>query len=173
MAEVSIEHQHPILIYRHRRENLKKCSLRGLESNPNFKFLTYPKDSLPNLDHYILLDISAPPLTITDCYKGLFILDATWRYAATMLNQIQPQIKTMIRRSIPSFISTAYPRRQEDCPNPKTGLASVEALYTACAIMGWTTENLLDHYYWKNEFLEMNKVFFKELKTSTIDFNKN
>lgn len=162
----------PILIYRHRRENLKKCSLRGLESNPLFNFFTYPQQELPNLDGYILLDISAPPLTKADADKGLLIIDGTWRYAAVMQNQILPKTQNVIKRSIPSSIITAYPRRQEDCPDPKAGLASVEALFVACAILGWPTENLLDNYHWKDRFLELNNSFFLNLKLSTIDFNK-
>lgn len=170
---IGMQPDFPILIYRHRRENLKKCSLRGLESNPLFNFFTYPQDELPDLDHYILLDITASPLTQVDAHKGLLIIDGTWRYAATMQKQIAPKTRNVIKRSIPSSIITAYPRRQDDCPNPKTGLASVEALFVACAILGWPTETLLDNYHWKDRFFELNNSFFSELELSTIDFKRN
>jgi len=62
----------------------------------------------------------------------------------------------MEQRSLPSYLRTAYPRRQTGCPNPNTGLASVEALYAAFLILGRPTTTILDHYYWKNTFLSIN-----------------
>ena len=50
----------PTLILRHRRENLKKCSLRGLESRSDMIFLTYPLSNLPNIDQYCILTLNAP-----------------------------------------------------------------------------------------------------------------
>ncbi|NDD57644.1 MAG: hypothetical protein EBZ47_00105 [Chlamydiae bacterium] len=144
------------LILRHKRENLKKCSLRGLEARADICFFTYPKDLLPDLSNYILLGIDAPLLTREDADKGLFLIDGTWRYASVMqLNIVTPP--SLMVRSLPSDWITAYPRRQNDCPDPKRGLASVEALYAAFAILGKNTEGLLDNYYWKEDFLKKNK----------------
>ena len=53
----------PTVIIRHRLENLKKCSLRGLENRTDFIFLTYPYYTLPDLQSYIVLTLDAPPLT--------------------------------------------------------------------------------------------------------------
>ncbi len=138
----------PTIILRHRKENLEKCSLRGLEGRPDMVFLTYPKDHLPDLASYICLRMDAPPLSKADAHLGLFLIDGTWRYAETMFKQI-PLPHPFICRSLPVETKTAYPRRQED----DRGLASIEALYLAYLIMGRKTEGLLDHYYWKNEFL--------------------
>lgn len=145
----------PTIIWRHRKENLKKCSLRGLEMRSDFKFYSYPGD-LPDLTGYIILDLHAPPLEKNDSDCGLFIIDATWRYAEKMLSNVET--KTLIHRSIPSHYRTAYPRRQEDCPSPERGLASIEAIYIAYHIFGRNTEGLLNHYYWKNKFLEINGI---------------
>lgn len=62
----------------------------------------------------------------------------------------------METRSLPTHFKTAYPRRQEDCPNPEAGLASIEALYITYYILGRSTEILLDNYYWKKEFIGLN-----------------
>lgn len=140
----------PTIILRHRRENLKKCSLRGLESRGDMQFFTYPQDSLPDLSHHLMLDLNAPPLSPADNHLGLFLLDATWRYAEVMARQIT---LPTIRRSIPSHFRTAYPRRQDDCSDPERGLASVEALYIAYSLLGHDTSGLLDHYHWKDQFL--------------------
>ena len=48
------------------------------------------------------------------------------------------------REAFPPAIRTAYPRRQTDCPDPASGLSSVEALYIAHQILGRSTEKLLD-----------------------------
>lgn len=142
----------PTYVLRHRRENLKKCSLRGLESRPDFRFLTYPKDSLPDLSSYLLLALDGPPLTIADKDSGLFILDATWRYAEKMRKFVDSKV-VMQTRSLPKGILTAYPRRQDDCPEPEFGLASIEAIYAAYKILGRDVSGLLDNYYWKEDFL--------------------
>lgn len=148
----------PTLILRHRRENLKKCSLRGLENRNDCQFFTYPRDQLPDMNKYILLSLEAPLLTRADAHRGLFLLDATWRYAEKMLEQVGAQAG-LVHRSIPKNIRTAYPRRQNDCIDPERGLASVEALFIAYIILGRDTTGLLDEYYWKDLFLEKNKHF--------------
>lgn len=139
------------IIWRHRRENLKKCSLRGLERREELSFYTYPNEPLPSLDGFLLLTIDAPPLTRADSHFGLLLLDGTWRYAERMERQLPP----CERRSLPPISQTAYPRRQEECPDPSRGLASVEALYLAYSILGWDVEGLLDHYHWREEFLSL------------------
>ncbi len=142
----------PTLILRHKRENLKKCSLRGLEGRPDCIFLTYPLAKLPNLDQYCILTLDAPQLSPEDASRGLFLIDGTWRYAQVM-SKIIPINGKHIYRSLPPHLQTAYPRRQPDCPDPKRGLASIEALYAAYSILGRSTEGLLDCYHWKKEFL--------------------
>jgi len=147
----------PTLILRHRKENLNKCSLSGLETREDFKFFTYPKDFLPPLDDYILLTLGAPPLSEKDSAFGLFLIDATWRYAGIILNNT-PSLKCL-QRSLPADLRTAYPRQQTGCPDPEVGLASIEALYAAYVILGRNTDGLLDNYYWKKQFLQKNSLF--------------
>lgn len=146
------------IILRHNRENLKKCSLRGLESRKDIDFYTYPKATLPSLSGYIQLAIGAPELSKQDAHKGLFLIDGTWRYAQKMQQAVGPQVG-MELRSLPKTFRTAYPRRQLDCPEPEFGLASVEALYIAYFILGWDTTGLLDFYHWHEEFLCKNIDF--------------
>jgi pre-rRNA-processing protein TSR3 len=147
----------PTLILRHQRENLKKCSLRGLEKRPDFMFLTYPRSDLPELSNYVLLAIDGEPLTSKDACHGLFLLDATWRYADKMRAFVEKTQIPMVKiRSIPSGFRTAYPRCQFDCPDPEAGLASIEALYIAYWATGRDPTRLLDNYHWKEEFLAKN-----------------
>ncbi len=144
-------------ILRHRRENLKKCSLRGLEQREDMLFLTYPRDPIPFIEKGILLSLDAPPLKNEDRFP-LFLIDGTWKYAAIMQRQV-PQKEKWIHRSLPSHFRTAYPRKQTDCADPDRGLASVEALFIAYHILGYNTSGLLDHYYWKDDFLKLNSQY--------------
>ena len=143
------------IILRHRKENLKKCSLRGLESRADCRFLTYPTDPLPDLSYYVILTMDAPLLTKSDHTHGLFLVDATWRYAAKMCENLP----SGNRRSLPR-LRTAYPRYQTACPDPDSGLASIEALYAAYLLTGRDPEGLLDNYHWKDDFLKYNAEFF-------------
>lgn len=147
----------PTLILRHTRENLKKCSLRGLENRSDFIFLTYPSSPLPDLSAYCILTLGAPELSPEDAHRGLFLIDGTWRYAQVMSKTI-PIKGTHIYRSLPAHFRTAYPRKQTDCPDPERGLASIEALYLAYSILGRPIDGLLDRYHWKEDFIKQ-KVF--------------
>ena len=151
----------PTIIIRHVRENMNKCSLRGLEAREDFQFYTYPrcalgKEQLGELQGYILLDVEGEPLSTADKDSGLILLDATWRLAEKMQKNIK-EIQDLPKRSIPGGFKTAYPRRQDDCPDPEAGLASIEALYIAFLVSGKSIEGLFDGYYWKNQFIEKNR----------------
>lgn len=148
----------PTIVLRHRKENLKKCSLRGLETRPDFQFYTYPTAIMPSLQDYIILTINAPPLSQEDAHRGLFILDATWRHAEKMFQSLNG-LNNIVYRSIPEHYRTAYPRRQTDCSDPERGLASIEAIYIAYQILGRDPSELLVNYHWKDLFLQKNGVY--------------
>lgn len=142
-------------IIRHRRENLNKCSLRGLEEKSGLHFYTYPVDPLPDFSGFLLLKVGAPPLTSADAGRNLLLIDGTWRLAQVIEKQISSSLEA---RSLPSHYRTAYPRKQTHCPNPETGLSSVEALYLSHWILGRPYLDLLDGYYWKTQFLGLNEL---------------
>jgi len=148
----------PTIVIRHNRENLKKCSLRGLEGRSDFRFYTYPTELPTSLEGYILLALDAEPLTSADAERGICLLDATWRYAARMSEALQSNglLDGVVYRQLPDSCRTAYPRRQTDCSDPERGLASAEALYMAYLLLGRPTDGLLDHYYWRADFLKKN-----------------
>lgn len=143
----------PTIILRHRRENLNKCSLTGLETRSDLRFFTYPQDPLPDCSSYLLLKVGAPPLTPSDKARGLFLIDGTWHLAEKMEKQLPWPLEA---RSLPPGFITAYPRRQTGCPDAESGLASIEALYIAHWILGRPLEGLLAHYHWKDLFFKIN-----------------
>jgi len=59
----------PTIILRHRKENLKKCSLRGLEDRMHF--VQYPNEAIPDLTGYVVLTPDAPLL---EKAKGLCLI---------------------------------------------------------------------------------------------------
>ena len=144
----------PTLIWRHARENLKKCSLKGLETREDLCFVKYPKPLVFNPNDYLVLEVGAPVLSEKDQGKNLLLLDGTWSYAAKM----RKKLPLMEARSLPSHFVTAYPRKQTGCLEPEKGLATVEALFLAYYLMGKNPEGLLAHYYWKDLFLEKNQL---------------
>lgn len=137
------------VVIRHKKENFKKCSLTPLEDRENILFLTAPDLDFNGTNH-IVLAVDAPVLSQED-QGTLLLLDATWR----LLPQVQACVSgTPIYRSLPKDIVTAYPRKSSDGSDPSNGLASVEALYIAHLMMGHRDDSLLDHYYWKTQFLD-------------------
>lgn len=143
-------------ILRHRKENLRKCSLTGLETREDLRFYTYPTDLLPPLGEVTLLSLEGPTLSPIDSARPLFLVDGTWKYAEKMTKML-PTHTTWIPRTLPSCYRTAYPRSQTSCPEQERGLASIEALFLAYILLGKDPRGLLDHYYWKKQFLDINR----------------
>jgi len=156
----------PTIVIRHRKENLKKCSLSGLEGRSDFLFFRYPLQKSLFCNNYVLLTLDAEEeLSAAEAHYGLLILDATWRYA-TGMEKALPRDASLKKRRLPQRLMTAYPRRQSDCSDPNSGLASIEAIVCAYAILGRNLDGLLDYYYWKDSFLEKNYSFLMNLSLS-------
>lgn len=155
----------PTIILRHRKENLKKCSLKGLETHQHLIFYSYPHRMPENLQGYVMIhlgDHTTKPLSRDDLDKGIFFLDSTWNYEKKMHDRLRKD-HLLVYRSLPSFFSTAYPRQQTGCQDPQRGLATVEALFIAYKILGLSTDGLLDHYHFGKEFLEKNQAAFERI----------
>jgi pre-rRNA-processing protein TSR3 len=154
----------PTIILRHRKENLKKCSLTPLQKRDDLHFFTYPKDveSLQLPAETIVLVMGAEPLPLNDT-APLLLIDGTWKLADVMLRQVRRTYPNQLRlHSLPACV-TAYPRRQTGCDDPNEGLASVEALYLAHFLTGRSTDGLLDHYHWKDPFLSANQELWERI----------
>lgn len=155
----------PTIIWRHKKENLKKCSLSGLESRPDLLFFRYPDPVAMPLDNYLLLSTEGKILGEEDRTKGLFLIDGTWRFASLMEKQLPAD---MPRRSLPFDFTTAYPRRQTACRSPERGLASIEALFIAHFMLNRKTEGLLNNYCCKELFLQKNYHAFEKLAYAKV-----
>ena len=145
----------PVIIIRHPKEKISKCSLEHLRGVPGLTFLNANKNFRFDATGHILLTINAPPLTAADAGYPLILLDSTWR--------LLPQLDSCLtgrplRRSLPKGFRTAYPRKSKIFKDPPESLASVEALYLAKQILGENDPLLLDGYRWKEPFLESLKT---------------
>ena len=135
----------------HPRERRSKCSVEPLRGNSDYLFTTFPNPVPIDLSNYVQLGIGGPVLSADDNDKGLLLLDGTWKRAAQML----PFYSHVPVRSLPP-VRTAYPRKSEIFEDPEDGLATIEALYAALKQLNRPTTGLLDQYYWKSRFLELN-----------------
>ena len=173
----------PNIIIRH-RENKRKCTLTPLVGRPDFIFMKdrlfleehpgktgancpgrdNPADAGPFdvLKDCIFLHIDGPLLTAKDAGRRLLLLDASWRRALKL--SLHPALAGLEKRSLSGFV-TAYPRVSKIYPMPLGGLASIEALYIARLIQGREDMTLLDGYYWKDKFLELNREMIAAIRS--------
>ena len=155
------------VVIRHPRELLSKCSLTPVEGRADtvqwLGFLKAHQDLHFEAEGYTELAVDAPPLSISDRSRPLLLLDSTWRLLPKVRSKVFGET---VRRSIPEVWVTAYPRVSKDGSDPTGGLASIEALFVAQALLGNVMPGLLDGYYWKARFLELNAASIKSLNTA-------
>lgn len=160
----------PILVVRDHRENVRKCTLSRLEGTPGVSFIrAAPRAGRPacvETGPGILLDVNGECLAPGDSRfledaGRLIILDSTWARLPSLLRRlVLPDPSRIAVRSLPRGIVTAYPRASKVREDPRTGLASIEALFAALFILGSPRPDLLAGYRWSKEFLEGSVDFF-------------
>ena len=141
------------IIVRHPKENPKKCSVFALKGRADIQLVSYPAKEALAFDGYVRLAADGPELSDADRGSGILLLDGSWRAADKMVIHFE----AVPPRSLHGW-KTAYPRVSKLGTDPDNGLASIEALYLAYHILGRTTEGLLDHYHWAQQFLERNNL---------------
>ncbi|MEO0795144.1 MAG: hypothetical protein AAFX93_08285 [Verrucomicrobiota bacterium] len=140
----------PTVIIRHPKERLSKCTLEPLRGRPDLVFHRASESFEFDATGYTLLAMDSPELSPEDAGRPLLLLDATWRLLPQVVECV---IGESIPRTLPANIKTAYPRISKIAEDPLGGLASVEALYLAHRMLGHDDPTLLEHYYWREEFL--------------------
>ncbi|MFN9274919.1 MAG: hypothetical protein ACK6D2_04210 [Planctomycetota bacterium] len=137
-------------VIRHHKERSAQCSLRFLHGRPEMTFLRERPGFTFDATGYLLLAVDAPPLSAADAGRPLLLLDSTWRWLPRLRACVTG---APIPRSIAAGVATAYPRASKHFADPAAGLASIEALYLARALLGDKDPSLLDGYHWRDEFL--------------------
>jgi pre-rRNA-processing protein TSR3 len=141
-----------VLILRDPRESAKKCSLTPLRGMSGVRFVDYKQGRRIDGGGRILLHPDGEVLSAADQSAGLLLLDCSWRRVPSLLAEVDGD--PVVRRLPP--LQTAYPRKSRIFEDPAQGLASIEALYAAFALLGTPHPQLLDEYHWASEFLELN-----------------
>ena len=136
----------------HRSENRKKCSVEPLRKRKEFEFYSFPLKKNIELENYIRLGIGGTELGPEDSTRGLLILDSTWHH----VKEMEMAFSHVPVRSISGWV-TAYPRYSKIFDDPAAGLATIEAIYAAHLILGKNTDGILDRYYWREQFLHLNR----------------
>jgi len=141
-----------VLILRDPREAAQKCSLTPLRGTSGIRFVTY--DSARRLDAGRRLFLSPEGELIGERDRGLplLLVDCAWRKVPALLKTIDGEL---VPRRLPPLV-TAYPRKSMVFEDPHEGLASVEALYAALALLGEVHPELLANYHWREGFLAAN-----------------
>ncbi|QDT36408.1 ribosome biogenesis domain-containing protein [Stratiformator vulcanicus] len=142
----------PTIIVVHPKERRSKCSVEPLRGREGFVFWKYPGRGVESLDRYVRLGFGGPEIGPADAEAGLLLIDGSWRHAEAM----EQDYGDVPVRSLPRW-ETAYPRVSKMNSDPMGGLATIEALYAAHYHMGRDTQGLLDEYYWRDEFLNLNR----------------
>jgi len=141
-----------VLILRDARESAKKCSLTPLRGMPGVRFVNYDQDRRVDARGRILLHPDGEEIGPQDRGKPLLVIDCAWRRVGELLATVEGDPSP---RRLPPF-ATAYPRRSRTFADPERGLASIEALYAALALLGEPCPELLRGYRWATEFLTAN-----------------
>lgn len=142
-----------VLIVRDARESTKKCTVAPLAGKPDITIRPWRRDRAIELPDVTFLHPDGEPLSPADAGRPLLLVDSSWHHLPQLLRDLRGNLT---KRSIPAGFATAYPRKSRVFEDPTTGLASVEALFVALAILGDRRPELLDDYYFKDEFLKQN-----------------
>ena len=150
-----------ILIVHDLREPAAKCSVTPLRGLPGVRFAPIFGGRRVDAGQKIWLDPEGEELTRADRGPGLLLIDCVWHRVPKLAKFVSGDL---IRRRLPPLL-TAYPRRSKLGRDPEHGLASVEALYAALAILGTPAPELLAHYRWAGEFLAANPGLVEDQPT--------
>jgi len=141
-----------ILIVRDPREPSKKCSLTPLRGMEGVRFISLRGGRRVDAGKRIWLHPDGEELSEADRGHDLLLIDCAWRKLPALSKAIDGEL---MARRLPRLV-TAYPRRSKVAVDPRDGLASVEALYAAVALLDGPRPEFLAQYHWAAQFLAAN-----------------
>jgi pre-rRNA-processing protein TSR3 len=141
-----------ILIVHDLREPARKCSVTPLRGMDGVRFVPSVGGRRVEAGRRIWLHPEGEEIAPEDRGPGLLLIDCAWHRVPKLANRIDGEL---LKRRLPTLV-TAYPRKSKLGRDPEHGLASIEALYAAIAILEGPRPELLAHYRWAGEFLAAN-----------------
>jgi pre-rRNA-processing protein TSR3 len=146
-------------------ETANKCTIAPLIGRPDFHVTRVGrKSTLGPLKAKILLHHEGECLsTLREKYTisdGLACVDSIWRRLPRLIEMIERPLPLLAK--IPNGFVTAYPRKSRLYEDPDGGLATIEAVFIAAAMLGHWDETLLSEYYFSQSFIEANLARFAD-----------
>lgn len=153
-------------------ETPNKCTIAPLIHRNDFRVFRVGVDALlgPFLSPFLLHpegDCLSQVIKTNDLSKvtGIASIDCVWRRLSLLMKKIEAPLPKLIK--IPEGFKTAYPRfSKKSHRDPAGGLATIEAIFTASALLGHWNVSLLSQYYFGQEFIKINAAHFIELGQS-------
>jgi pre-rRNA-processing protein TSR3 len=150
-------------------ETANKCTIAPLAYRKDFRLIAVTHVlSLGRLNADVLLHHEGECITQLRSklagVTGIAGIDCIWRRLPGLLRRVEGDLPILAR--IPEGFVTAYPRKSEDDSDPPGGLATIEAIFVAAALLGHWDATLLSEYYFGRRFIEMNQTRFLELGVS-------
>jgi pre-rRNA-processing protein TSR3 len=141
-----------ILIVRDPKEPSRKCSLTPLRGLPGLRYVSVRGHARVDAGRRVWLHPEGELLSEADRGSDLLLIDCSWRKLPAIAKHVDGEL---VRRRLPPLV-TAYPRKSKVSEDPEQGLASVEALYAAVALLHGPRPELLAKYRWAEAFLAAN-----------------
>jgi pre-rRNA-processing protein TSR3 len=117
-------------------------------------FVDYHPERVVAAGRRVFLSPHGSLLGAADRGLPLFLIDCAWRRVDRLLATVEGEL---LARRLPP-LATAYPRRSRIFDDPGEGLASVEALFAALAILDRPHPELLAGYRFAQRFLAANPM---------------
>lgn len=150
-------------------ETMNKCTVTPLRDRSDFRFFpVFGEGRVGPLSAPLLLHHEGECLTmLRDRFPtppDLACVDSVWRRVPRILRKLQwGEGLSALSVKIPAGFVTAYPRVGRPNQDPPGGLATIEAIFTAAALLGNWDVSLLAKYYHGRGFVERNARRFQEL----------
>lgn len=141
-------------------ETPNKCTIAPLTHRSDFQIIrTKNLKGKIHLRAEILLHMDGCNiLDLPKSVSGIAAIDCVWR----RLEPLTQRIVSPKWVRLPDGIQTAYPRRDDRGEDPTAGLATIEALFAARAILGIWDVSLLENYHFGRKFVEINADRFND-----------
>ncbi len=163
-------------------ETPNKCTIAPLSNRHDFKLIEIKGPGVFGpLKANVLLHHEGKCLTSfadsKNAIQGIAAIDCVWRRLDQHMTRLTGVLPELAR--IPEGFVTAYPRKSFHDLDPTDGLATIEAIFIASAMLGNWDVSLLSEYYFGSEFIKLNEKRFCELgllqvldKDSLPNFNR-
>jgi pre-rRNA-processing protein TSR3 len=155
-------------------ETPNKCTITPLSGRSDFRlFPVYGEGPLGPLYSPIFLHPEGECLSTVHkalgIPSGIACIDCVWRRLPVLEKRLAWKKEPALRVRIPEGFKTVYPRVGAKHSDPEGGLATIEAIFIAAALLGNVDTSLLSKYYFARDFLEENRKRFEDFDIINLE----